>query len=83
MLFGFLSALATYVFVPAGVAVGFVAFLLLRYEMFVVSFMAHFKYALVEVGHFSFFVTTGIYVAICAVLGVLYWRKEAKDEVLK
>ena len=71
MLFGFLSGLFAYVSQTLSFIFGYPAFLFLRYELWVVDFVSHFKYALVSVGHVSFFVLGGIYMLIIILLRMI------------
>lgn len=73
MLFGFLSATFQFVSHPLSVLLGYPAFLLLRYELWVVDMMSSFKYALLEVSQVSLLVLILIYVGIG--IGLYYLRK--------
>lgn len=77
MLFGFLSGLVAYVFPSLSILVGYPAYILLKYEMFVVKIMAGFNFALYEIKELQLWFVILIYIAIG--IGILYLKKVNKE----
>jgi competence protein ComEC len=80
MLIGFIAILFSFIIYPVGQVMAWLAFLPLKYETFVIKYLASLKYASVDISNFPWWLIVVWYIILGG--GIILVRRKIKKEVL-